>query len=249
MKNKCHKIEKIMGLYIYDELPGKEKNAFEAHVNTCPNCSEKLAEFKKTHASLTEKHTPTPTPDWDQSWLNIQKRLIDRQQHQEKRKRFPMPMLRWAGALAGSAAIFLLGLLVGINVKDTPSKYETPDPASAYILQEFQEHIENIKPVIIEYANYWRSTDVESPPDLPVEKERIIHLLMQNQMLLCRIPGDNNRYMQQLLNELNGILAKIAILTWEDPVSLSHIKKMIRKKGLLFKMEALRPAKETEMSL
>ena len=246
MKNKCHKIEKIMGLYIYDELPGKEKNAFETHVNTCPNCSAKLAKFKKTFAFITEKHTPTPTPDWDQSWLNIRKRLIDNQK-QEKRKRFPIPMLRWAGALAGSAAIFLLGLLVGTNVKDTPTKYEIPDAASAYILQEFQEHIENIKPVIIEYANYWRSADTR--PDLPVEKERVIHLLMQNQMLLCRIPVDNNRYMQQLLNELNGILTKIALMTWEDPGSLSHIKKMIRKKGLLFKMEALRPAKETEMSL
>ena len=238
-----------MGLYIYDELPKKEKHAFETHVNTCPNCSAKLTEFKKTYAFITEKHTPSPTPDWNQSWLNIRKRLINHQQQQEKRKRFPMPILRWVGTLAGSAAIFLLGLLVGTHVKDIPTKYETPDAASAYILQEFQEHIENIKPVIIEYANYWRSADVESPPDLPVEKERVIHLLMQNQMLLCRIPGDNNRYMQQLLNELNGILTKIALLTWEDPVSLSHIKKMIRKKGLLFKMEALRPAKETEMSL
>jgi hypothetical protein len=246
MKNKCHKIEKIMGLYIYDELPGKDKNAFETHVNTCPNCTAKLAEFKKTHEFITEKHAPTPTPDWDQSWLNIRKRLIDHQK-QEKRNGFHIPMLRWAGALVGSAAIFLLGLLVGTNVKDTPTKYEIPDAASAYILQEFQEHIENIKPVIIEYANYWRSAD--TPPDLPVEKERVIHLLMQNQMLLCRIPVDNNRYMQQLLNELNGILTKIALMTWEDPGSLSHIKKMIRKKGLLFKMEALRPAKETEMSL
>ena len=247
MKNKCHKIEKIMGLYIYNELPAKEKDAFEAHINTCPDCSAKLTEFKKTRAFITENQIPTPTPDWDQSWLNIRKRLIDHRQQQEKRKRFPMPMLRWAGALAGSAAIFLLGLLVGTHVKDTPKKYEIPDPASAYILQEFQEHIENIKPVIIEYANYWRSAD--TPPDLPVEKERVIHLLMQNQMLLCRIPGDNNRYMQQLLNELNGILTKIALLTWEDPDSLSRIKKMIRRKGLLFKMEALRPAKKTEMSL
>jgi hypothetical protein len=236
-----------MGLYIYDELPEKEKNAFETHVNTCPNSSAKLAKFKKIHAFVTENQTPTPIPDWDQSWLNIRKRLIDHQQHQEKRKGFPIPMLRWAGVLAGSAAIFLSGLLVGTNVKNTPTKYETPDAASVYILQEFQEHIENIKPVIIEYANYWRSAD--SPPDLPVEKERVIHLLMQNQMLLCRIPGDNNRYMQQLLNELNGILTKIALLTWGDPDSLSRIKKMIRKKGLLFKMEALRPAKETEMSL
>ncbi len=236
-----------MGLYIYDELPVKEKTAFESHVNTCCNCAAKLAAFKKTRDWITDNQTPVPTPDWDLSWLNIRQGLIAYRQLQERKKRFLFPLWRWVGALAGSAAIFLLGLLVGWHVKDTPSKYEVPDSASLHILKEFQEHIENIKPVIIEYANYWRSAD--SPPDLPVEKERIIHLLMQNQMLLCRIPGDYNRYAQQLLNELNGILTKIALLTWEDPESLSHIKKVIRKKGLLFKMEALRPTKETRVSL
>jgi hypothetical protein len=55
--------------------------------------------------------------------------------------------------------------------------------------------------------------------------------------------------MQQLLNELNGILTKIVLLTWDDPESLALIKKTIRKKSLLFKMEALRPAKETDTIL
>lgn len=247
MRNKCRQIEKNMGLYIYNELNEKDKNAFEIHVNSCPDCSAQLAKFKQIHASITKEQISYPTPDWDQSWLIIRKRLVNHRQHHEKRKKFPIPMSKWAGVLVGSTAIFLLGLLVGIHVVDPGPEYKFSDTASAYMVQEFQEHIENIKPVIIEYANYWRSTD--NPTDLPVEKERVIDLLMQNQMLLCRIPGEHNRHIQQLLNELNGILTKIALLTWEDPESLSRIKKMIRKKGLLFKMETLRPENPKEISL
>jgi hypothetical protein len=243
MKNKCHQIEKKMSMYIYDELSGKDKNKFEDHVNTCSNCSLKLAVYKKTKGLITEKQTPVP--NWEQSWLNIRKHLIDHQR-KEKSNRYHMTLLKWTGGLAGSVAIFLLGILVGIHVINSHPPHEIPD-TSAYIFQEFQEHIENIKPVIIEYANYWRSVD--TPPNIPVEKERVINLLIQNQMLLCRLPNENNRYMQQLLNELNGILTKIALATWEDPAALFHIKKMIQKKGLLFKIETLPLAKDTEIAL
>jgi hypothetical protein len=248
MKSKCHKIEKIMGLYLFNELAEQERAAFESHLQTCPACAARLAQFKQTQGLISAAQTPTPSPDWDRSWLMIRKNLVEHRERQQGRKRVPVPALRWAGALAGVMVIFLLGLWAGIRVKGTTVEPKTPEAiVSAYIAREFQEHMENIKPVILEYANYWRSAG--RPLDLPVEKERVIRLLMQNQQLLCQIPGEHNRDMQQLLNELNVILTKIAVITWDDPGSLSAVKKMIRQKGLLFKMEALRPIEETGLAL
>jgi hypothetical protein len=77
----------------------------------------------------------------------------------------------------------------------------------------------------------------------------VIDLLIRNQMLLCNLPGENDKQMQKLLKELKVILIKIALLTLDDPESLSIIKQMIRQKGLLFKMEALRPIDNEGFSL
>ena len=250
MKTSCHKCEKMLGLYVYGELPEKDKHTLESHVKTCAACAAQLTRYRQTFEIIQTHQPPTPIPDWEDSWLAIRQNMIMSRRQQERRQRvyFPvLPVLKWAGALAATLVIFTVGLLVGLKLKSGAPAPNDPKVASFILVQEFQEHIENIKPVLIEYANYWRRA--ESPPDLPVEKARVLDLLKQNQLLLCRIPGDNNRQMQQLLNELNSILTQIALLSWEDPESLDHIKQMIRKKGLLFKMEALRPVDDKEMKL
>jgi hypothetical protein len=248
MKIKCHKIEKIMGLYLFNELAEQKRAAFEGHLQTCPVCSAQWAQFRQTQAFISAAQAPMPSPDWDRSWQVIRKNLVEHRERQQGRERVIVPALRWAGVLVGGVVIFLLGLWAGARVKGTVAGSKAPGAiVSPYIAREFQEHMENLKPVILEYANYWRSAG--RPLDLPVAKEQVIRLLVQNQQLLCQIPGENNRDMQQLLNELNVILTKIAMITWDDPDSLSAVKKMIRQKGLLFKMEALRPLAEAGLAL
>lgn len=267
----CPKIEKQLSLYIYDELGQRERTEVEAHLQTCPACTARLEQFRRVHGLLDEREQPTSTPgfepDWDQAWQGIRDRLTDRQPRQPMGSRFRLsdfiPSFKMAGAMAMAAALFLVGILVGVYVLKSPG-VSVPVPGQgdngimalasqqgAYFLRDFQDHLENIKPVIIEYSNYWRS---ESETELPVQKETVINLLMQNQLLLCRIPTDSggsryNRAMQQLLNEMQLILTQIAVLTLDDPDSVSNVKRMIRRKGLLFKMESLRPANEAETAL
>jgi hypothetical protein len=250
----CTKIDQLLGLYIYEELSEKENKIVETHLASCATCSMKVETFKKATAFLSnEKQEPKPLPDWDRSWQVIRNRMESQKPPKQERRGAFRPMMQWgwAGALAASVIIFVIGFFTGHHLQDRSLLFRSGPPVQQetmarverdqrdYFLVELHEHIDNIKPVLLEYANYWRTPGTQGA--LSVEKEMVVNLLIQNQLLLCRLPSEDNRYMQQLLTELKVILTKIAALTFDDPESLSMIKKMIRKKGLLFKMEAVRP--------
>lgn len=266
-KMTCKKFEKLISLYIYDELPDDQKASFESHVSACQACNAVLARYRRVRNLASETAAPVPVPDWDQAWLSVRRDIIQKRKPGMPRGHRSFGIaFKWAGALAASAAIFVLGLMVGVHVDSgetplngtnvamkTPSANSTAkstaNPMLAAYHHEFQEHIENAKPVIIEYANYLK--DTEGTGACPVERETVIELLVRNQQLMCSLPAGDKRdkHLKQLLNELNTILAKIAVLTADDPEALSKIKKMIRRRGLLFKMETLRPVSKEEISL
>lgn len=256
----CNKINGLIYLYSYDELTDQERVTVKTHLDSCPECSAKLERFQQSGTHLYNAFHVPPTPDWDRSWQKIQQRLETGGSLQQGKVFLRQPTFLWAGALAASIAIFVLGVFIGIQIipHSTPkplaqttdsSESKTLHKEREFFVQEFQNHLENIKPIILEYANYLKQTRSTDGKNMQMEKEMVIELLIRNQLLLCRLPSDNNRYMQQLLNELQDILTRIAAMTLDDPESMALIKNMIRQKGLIFKMEALRPQEKKAISL
>jgi len=253
----CNEIESLMGLYIYNELDHRDRQLVETHLNACPDCTGKQERFQMVmNGYMVQREAPS-MPDWERSWQVVRDRLESSPSKQQgKRSMHRSVWFYRAGALAAAVVIFVVGLTVGLHLKDTPNlpglktaKLADPLEGHEFFVRRFQAHLENIKPVIIEYANYWKSDQAVRGSALPVEKEMVIDLLIKNQLLLCRLPTDNNRYMQQLLTELKTILTKIAALTLDDEESIDKIKTMIRRKGLLFKMETLRSDTDDEIAL
>jgi hypothetical protein len=258
----CQKIESLLALYIYDELSKSEQDAVENHIKSCSLCAQKVTHFKDTMSLYSTKLEPVPQPDWERSWDRIRERLEVQSSLQQEKTSTYRPTMRWAGALAASVAIFVFGLLMGMylfhpstepgeltsNRQALTNTATLPNNAQ-YFEKQLSQHMEDIKPVIVQYANYWSDKDTLPGKPLPIEKKMVLDLLIRNQMLLCNLPDENNLQMQKLLKELKVILVKIALLTLDDPESLAIIKQMIRKKGLLFKMEALRPIESEGFSL
>ncbi len=254
----CKKIKHLIYLYSYNELTEQERALVQTHLESCPQCRALLERIQKTGALLISAPHVPPTPDWERSWQQIQQRL-DSRRSVAQGKISSRPTMWWAGALAASIAIFILGLFTGFLVKQEPPLLTTTTPVTAaanqrtherdFFQQEFQDHLDNIKPVLLEYANYLKHTGVTVGKNMQVEKEMVIDLLVHNQLLLCRMPAENSRYVQQLLDELQDILTRIAAMTLDDPAAMATIKHMIRQKGLIFKMEALRPVNTREVAL
>lgn len=254
----CQKIRDYIYLYSYNELNEQERGTVETHVASCAECSALLERIQQSGTLFTQAYHVPPTPDWEGSWQKIQQRLAVNSSLPQGNVFVRRPALLWVGALAASIAIFVVGLFVGFLLKpNTQTKMlqvKTQPPTQSthqadYFAQDFQEHLDNIKPVILEYANYLQHADDQPNKNLQIEKQMVIELLIHNQLLLCRLPDHDNPVMVQLLNELQDILTRIAAMTLDDPEEISVIKEMIAQKRLIFKMEALRPIRQKEIRL
>jgi anti-sigma factor RsiW len=180
---KCLKIESLLPLYIYDELTGKEKESVTTHLRTCSACASKVAQLKETMSLYSTNLETAPEPDWERSWLRIQERLEMQAPMQQKKASTYRSTFRWAGALAASVAIFVIGLLTGTQLQQTPPKPEllTTNPGTTqpqaifhkaeYFQEQLSQHMEDIKPVIVQYANYWADKGTSATLPLPIEKK------------------------------------------------------------------------------
>lgn len=75
---KCKKVEKFL-LQSFDErLKEKEKNELKKHLESCPLCQTKRAEYQSILDALKEKDFPEPKPYF---WERLQPKLEERKKH------------------------------------------------------------------------------------------------------------------------------------------------------------------------
>jgi hypothetical protein len=231
---KCLK-KSVLPEYIDNELSGKQLREVEAHLAICASCRGNL-ERMKADIDLVLENMEMLNPEHIPADILIPVPVGEKN---TGARRISFPAFRWWDrrlAVAGSLLIFILGILVGTFFFSSPPlnisiRHESPEQLR-FILQE---HFENIKPVLIEYANF--SVSQEDGMDILLDKEFVTALVEQNRFIKKRIPADKNEYLSRLLDELGLILQEISSLTKEDPASLS----MIKEKEILFKLEASNP--------
>lgn len=235
MKRKaCKNYEKQMVLYIYGELSQPEWFDLENHLKECPGCAEQFEKFKKTREAVELNRRSIPSPDWSRSWTLIYNRL-HRRSPAVPRRRLVLSPTGWAVLSSALAAVFVLGILVGKFWLFSPGKSMLPEfQPAAYLSSVLQRYVEDIRPILIEYANY--TPDRTGSGHLLVKGRMIDDLLMQNRLLKKRLSDDKSRYLLELLEELEMILTEISNLTRSDPRSLSLIREIIEERQILFKM-------------
>ncbi len=241
-KNTCKGFEKMMDRYVCETLPEAGRLELEAHINECTVCARTFSRIKETYSFIRTSAGEVPPTDWDTSWRIIRKRVLEKKTAGKQW----LPGLRWGPLLAGSMLIFLVGIFVGKFVLFSPHPAAVTDSQINRQLQTaLRDHIENIKPVIIQYANYTGSADREQGLSMDIDREIASKFLVKNRLLQGRMGRDKNRHMSQLLEELDMILTEISNLTAGEPENLLLIKELIKIKGILLKMEVLHsPRKE-----
>ncbi len=246
----CHKFDKMMDLYVCGLLPDSNLRRLENHIEACPYCAANFAHMKETYRAMDSNAIPIPKPDWDTNWRIIRKRVL---QTTTKKSHAPARGLRWGMALAGSFVIFILGIFAGRLFLNSPPPLPSEDNRLAQQLQSsMQEHIDGIKPVILQYANY--KADPGQFPDVSIDREIAAQFLEKNRLLQGHFqPGrpNKNKYMLQLLEELDLILTEISNLTDNEPENLALVKELIKIKGTLLKMELIhsQPAQPREIRI
>jgi len=230
---KCNDFENNIILFLYDELSESESLRLSEHLDSCTSCREFLAEHKKMFSDITESSAETFTPDWDEYWSNI-KRSVKRT---EKKRWSFFPFPSGAAAFAMSLLILAGGIFIGrffISSPDTDSPVFKKTSNHLYV----QYYFEDIKPVMLDYANY--SIPAAGGNGGPVDKEIVTDMLNRTRLLKRHVSTQNEPYLASLLEELELILTEIKNTAPGEKESIRSLQGMIRENDIHLKIDLLK---------
>ncbi len=230
---RCKKYEEKIILYLYGELSDKEKAELESHIRTCSLCTRDLAYTREVFKAVDRSRPEIPEANWAKCWAGIESGTAPRPR--EKKSFFLVP--RWVFAAAAVLVIFVAGVLIGRFwfFPGQKAGLETGIARSSVELN-LKEYIEDLKPVLIEYANL---TPEKGGETITIDKEVARSLLVQN-LLLRKIVAETNPSAAQFLEDVDLVLKEIANLKSGDRQTPSLIKELIAQRDILFKMEIFR---------
>lgn len=227
----CKKYREKIVLYLYGELNKEDTKNLMEHVKGCVECAEDLAYTEKFFYVLNEtKTTEVPEVQWAKCWNTINAAIKKKQRKQKSFLSFP----KWVYATAALIFVFIVGLYIG-RVAFLPSQ-STRAPlegTQSALNPSLQEHLESLKPVLVEYANY---TGSEENGTITIDKELVRNLIIQN-ILLKRMIAEKNPPVKQLLEDVDLVLREIANQEDGDANTLSMIRELIQQRGILYEIE------------
>jgi hypothetical protein len=231
---RCKKFKEKIVFYLYGELDKKESAELEAHIKECSACSQDLEYTKNVFLTLDEvAKDKIPEADWGKSWKRIDAGLPETRPQQRIFGLVP----GWVYAAAALVVVFVLGIFIGRY--KYPSGQESmaqQELSQEFIQTSLKEHYENIKPVLVEYANYPSSK--KGSESITIDKEIIRNLIIQN-ILLKRLITEKNPSAEQVLEDVDMVLREIENLEKQDTRTPALIKDLIYQRDILFKMEIL----------
>lgn len=231
---KCNRFKENIVLDLYGELDNKEKAELEQHISACAECAKDHLYSKSVFQAMEDLETEEiPEPEWDSNWGNINLAIRDKSK--------PRPLFgispKWAYAAAGVTLVFTLGIFTGRLW--LPQKQKGPISAELtqdYIKMTLAQHFENIRPVLVEMANY---TALENGNGtVMVDKRAIENLIIQNIILKSLISGKNPTAVQ-ILEDVDLVLRELANIDEGDSGTKSMIKELIDDRKILVNMNIL----------
>ena len=138
-----------LGAYLLEALPADEREGFETHLEECALCREDLASLEVAAAALpasVEQIAPPPelkrrimaVVESEAELLAAAGAGADRPAAAERRRRFSLPSLRPAFALAGVMGLILLGGIIGVALDgDEPRGVDRGRTVAAKVDENF----------------------------------------------------------------------------------------------------------------
>jgi hypothetical protein len=227
----CKKYKENIILHLYGELNKEDSKELLKHIKECTDCAEDFEYTKKVFLMLDKtKIENVPEANWGKCWGVIEPGI-----QQKKRQTWGLPLFpRWAYATATLVLVFAVGLFIGrMAFLPGTSRSKVPEGPQSAMYPSIQEHLENLTPLLVEYANYSPSPD---DGNITIDRKLVRSLIIQN-ILLKRMIAEKNPNLAQLLEDVDLVLREIANRDEEDSETLSMIKELIQQRGILYELE------------
>jgi hypothetical protein len=235
---KCKEAKNLIILELYGELKEVEKARLHGHLEQCRDCSGESALTKKVFAVL-DGYQPAaePSTDWDKTWDRVQAGIIG-----PPARRRPERAAGWRWAFAGTALVLVAGIFIGRYVlAPSPETAATVAaavaPAPNGIRPAFAAHLEDLKPILLDYAHYVPGE--KNGQKILVDEDVLRGLVLQN-ILLQRKLAEKDPAAADLLDDLDLVLKEITNRGTQDPQAPARVRDLIEQRGVLFKMEIMK---------
>jgi len=230
---KCKKYEEKIILYLYGELDESDKAEVENHVKECPACLEDLEYTKKVFKLVDENKEEIPEANWEKCWREIGTGT----QVEPRRQKSFLLVPRWVYAAAVLLVVFVLGALIGRHWLFSPQESPLESGISQGSMNlALNEYINELKPILIEYANY---TSPEKGEETILIDEKILRSLLIQNLLLKDLVAKSDPSLAPFLEDLDIILKELSNMQKGDELTPSMIKELIHEREILFKMEII----------
>jgi len=234
---KCKHAREAVVLDLYGELSTEDKERLEAHLRTCRTCAAERNETLRLAAFL-EAHPPVPVPEpnRDRVWRGVEAALTGRPAPARRRLSFNR---QWSFAGAALVLVLVVGIFIGRSVfppagGPVAAAGASLGPAMKPVLAG---HLEDLKPLLLEFAN--ASSDPGSNRKILVEESIVRALLLQNNLLRKALLKSNPEA-AELLDDCDLILKEIINRNRPTSATPADIQDLIRKRGVMFKLEILK---------
>lgn len=260
----------VDALYNYDELSEEDKRLFHAHLTTCPGCAVEYEEMAGVLGMMDQRQRPEMAEEfWDSYMLRLQEKLEEAENKEKKKiwswlkkwwENFSFDIQRFRWVLYPSAALLLvvLGIAIGryLYLPSVPGKGEelisSALPLERKISPAVADHFEDLRPMLIDYANYTPGENETSEEELvTVDKKTLKKLVLQNYLLKKSAARENDLSLKQLLVDLEMILLEISNI---EPNSgrketIRRVRDILDESDILFKMKVYNKQKNNRKTL
>lgn len=236
---KCKKFEDAIVLDLYGELSRAERLELEAHLSGCESCAAEMRRSREVFDLLNEAGTvDIPETDWERNWARIRTRIRPGSGRAGEPKRPRLLHPGWVYAAAAVSLVFILGLFTARYWSPFGQPRGAVSAGPIMTPEAFQfkldRHIEDIKPVLVEYAN--AAGPENGSATITLDKEMVQQLIIQN-ILLARLIAERDPSAEQLLEDVDMVLREIANSRKDDTTAATMIRDIIRERDILFKLE------------
>ncbi len=243
-------------LYFYDELENEERTRIADHLRLCSVCRDALAELKVIRAALAARPDVSTPAAGD--WSPFMDRLDASIRVGSAAVVIPFPAAApivrrpLAGLLAMAAllAIVAMGVFFASRAgrqaldpaEPTPTvvagnPVDVARPTSTGLASVSARHLERSKLVVLGLAT--REPDAGAAADWAYERELATSLLNDTRLYRMAAEQRGLSSLAGVMRDLELVLLQTAMAEETDETALPQIQRLIRKRGLVEKMDVV----------
>jgi len=243
---------------LYGDLDPAEKERFDDHLRSCPECASEYSVLGATLSLMDQRERPDPGPAfWDGYWDRLSRRKIWEEAGEAPRTSLGARLVRalsgiprWSYQAAGAAALIFIGILIGSRLINTPGGTGRVDTAagsaplstrgagdSGAVVQA-ENYMERSKILLLGLVNYDAATEDAYAFDLGRKKTMSRELAAEAPAIRGALNDRGQKRLRDLVSDLEVIMMQIANLgSGQDVEGVELIKQGVDKRGIFLKID------------